>query len=168
MGSRTIKPDNGSVTFRIRISYGVWVEYFSGLPGVWCQKGWFMIPDDLLYTAEHLWVRAEGRLITVGLTEYAQQALGEVAYVELPQHGTLLKAGQEACAIESWKAAAGIDSPIDAVVTEANATLSGSPTLINRDCYGEGWIFRAELADSADLSGLLQPEQYAQHLAGQN
>ena len=126
-----------------------------------------MVPGDLLYTKEHLWLRMEGALATVGLTDYAQKALGEIAYVELPRIGAALRRAREVCAIESWKAAVGIDAPVSGRVAEVNGELAANAKLINEDCYGCGWIFRVELSDESELAQLLDPDAYAKLLEGE-
>jgi len=126
-----------------------------------------MIPDDLVYSSQHVWVRVAGGVATVGLTDYAQEALGEIAYVELPRIGAALRRGREACAIESWKAAVGIDAPVSGRVAEVNGELTANAKLINEDCYGRGWIFRVELSDETELAQLLKPEAYAKLLEGE-
>ncbi len=127
-----------------------------------------MVPNDLLYTEQHEWIRVAGGVGTVGLTDYAQNALGDITFVELPEVGREVARDEEACAIESCKAAASIYAPVSGTLTEANSAVEGDPALVNGDCYGEGWIYKIELKDDSELSQLMTPEQYEQFLAGQD
>ena len=127
-----------------------------------------MVPNDLLYTEQHEWIRVAGGVGTVGLTDYAQNALGDITFVELPEVGREVARGEEACAIESCKAAASIYAPASGTLTEANSAVEADPALVNGDCYGEGWIYKIELKDDSELSQLMTPEQYEQFLAGQD
>lgn len=122
------------------------------------------VPDDLLYTNEHEWVRREGNVATIGITDHAQDALGDVTFVELPLGGAEVRKGDEACAIESAKAAASIYAPADGKVTEGNEEIEADPALVNSDPYGAGWIYRMELADPGQLDELMSPEQYREFL----
>jgi len=122
------------------------------------------IPHDLLYTDQHLWVSVEGGTATIGITEYAQEALGDVEFVELPEAGTELAQADEAGAVESSKAAASIYAPVAGAVVEVNADLEDEPGFITSDCYGDGWLFRMKLNDKDELSELMTAEQYRQML----
>ena len=126
-----------------------------------------MIPEDLKYTDQHEWVRLDGGVGTVGITHHAQDALGDVTFVELPAAGTAVTKGQEACAIESAKAAVSVYAPVGGKVTAANAELENDPGLVNADPYGQGWIFRIELADPAETSALMDAKAYAELLAAE-
>jgi glycine cleavage system H protein len=119
-----------------------------------------MVPNNLGYTKEHEWVRIEGKTGTVGITDHAQHALGDLTFVELPKVGRQLSRGDEACAIESSKAAAGIYSPVGGKVVEVNAALEDDPGMVNSDCYGKGWFYKVELSDPADAKALLTPADY--------
>ena len=127
-----------------------------------------MVPQDLLYTEQHEWIRITEGVGTVGLTDYAQNALGDITFVELPEVEQEVAGGEEACAIESCKAAASICAPVGGTITEANSAVEDDPALVNSDCYGEGWIYKIELKDKSELSRLMTPEQYEQFLAGQD
>lgn len=127
-----------------------------------------MVPEDLRYTNRHEWIRIEGDLGTVGITDHAQNALSDITFVELPSAGTQLARGEEACAIESCKAAAGIYAPLSGKITEANAVLENDPGLINSDCYASGWIYKMELIDRSELEKLMTAEQYEKFLQEQN
>jgi len=120
------------------------------------------IPQDLLYTDQHEWVHVDGGIATVGITDYAQHALGDLTFVELPAIGAALSQGDEVAAIESCKAAASVYAPIGGSVVEVNEDLEDDPGLVNSDCYGDGWIAKIQIADKTELEQLRTPEQYAQ------
>ena len=126
------------------------------------------IPSDLKYTSSHEWVRIEGDgSVTVGITDHAQDLLGDLVYVEAPEQGTEVQA-KEACAVvESVKAASDIYSPIDGEVIEGNETLADTPEIINNDPYGEGWIMRIQPGDTADIDSLMDAEAYEAHVASE-
>ena len=123
------------------------------------------IPAELLYTKEHEWVRVEGEVATVGITHYAQETLGDVTYVELPEDGAALAQDDEAGAVESCKAAASVYAPVSGTVLEVNPALNSEPGRINADCYGEGWIYKIEISDDAEIADLLTATQYAELIA---
>ncbi|MFC1806147.1 glycine cleavage system protein GcvH [Planctomycetota bacterium] len=120
------------------------------------------IPEELLYTKEHEWMRVEGEVGTVGITDYAQETLGDVTYVELPGDDVALTQDDEAGAVESCKAAASVYAPASGTVVEINTALDEEPGRINADCYGEGWLYKLELSDTDELEDLLTPQQYAE------
>jgi len=126
-----------------------------------------MIPQDLSYTDQHEWIRVDGLVGTVGLTDYAQNALGDVTFVELPAVGVQLAKGQEACAVESAKAAVSIYAPLGGKVIEVNTELEDSPGLINSSPYGEGWVYKIELADEAEKATLMDAATYTDFVAGE-
>jgi len=119
------------------------------------------IPSDLKYTSSHEWVRTESDgSVTVGISDHAQDLLGDLVYVEAPEQGTEVQA-KEACAVvESVKAASDIFSPIEGEVLEGNETLADTPEIINNDPYGEGWIMRIQPAEDADMGSLMDAEAY--------
>jgi glycine cleavage system H protein len=119
------------------------------------------VPADLKYTDSHEWVQDNGDgTVTVGITDHAQDALGDLVFVELPEMGRKL-AAKDACAVvESVKAASDIYCPVAGEVVEVNGTLEGAPETINSDPYGEGWIFRVSLSDAGELDGLLDAAGY--------
>ena len=123
------------------------------------------VPEDLKYTNEHEWVRLEGGTATVGITDFAQRALGEITYVELPEIGAALTKGAEFAVVESLKAASDVYSPVGGTVVAVNGLLEAEPNKVNADPYGEGWLCQVEGADQADLAQLLTPEQYRELLA---
>ena len=113
------------------------------------------IPDHLHYTPDHEWVKIEGDLATVGITDHAQEELSDVVYVELPSVGQAVGSGDEVGTVESVKAASPIYAPLGGEVVEINTELEGDPSVINSSPYEEGWIFRVRLQDSGDLDDLL-------------
>ncbi len=116
--------------------------------------------SNLRYTDDHEWIRVEGDVATVGITDYAQEQLGDVVFVELPEAGTALEKGKEAATVESVKAASEIYAPLDGEVTEANAALADDPAKVNSDPEGEGWFFKMTVADSGQLDGLMDQAAY--------
>jgi glycine cleavage system H protein len=119
------------------------------------------IPENLKYTKDHEWTRAEGNRLVVGITDHAQRTLGDVVYVELPKVGDILTAGKQFGVIESTKAVSELFSPISGKVTKVNEELEADPELVNTDPYGEGWIIEVEPSDAKQLDGLLSPEAYS-------
>lgn len=120
------------------------------------------IPADLQYIASHEWVRVEGDgTVTVGVTDHAQDALGDVVYVELPEVDVVLSAGDEAGVVESVKAASDIYTPLSGTVIAANSALEDAPEQVNSDPYGDGWFFKLRLADPGELDELLDADGYA-------
>ncbi|HVW31306.1 MAG TPA: glycine cleavage system protein GcvH [Acidimicrobiia bacterium] len=117
-------------------------------------------PDDLRYTAEHEWVRVDGTTARVGITAYAQDALGDVVYVDLPQVGATVAAMASCCEVESTKSVSEIFSPVSGTVSEVNGDLSDTPQMINEDPYGKGWIFAVEMSDVAEVDGLMDAAAY--------
>ena len=109
------------------------------------------VPQDLQYTKSHEWVRVENDVATVGITEHAQDELGDVVFVELPEQGATLEAGDSFGAVESVKAVSDLYAPVGGEVVEVNAALEESPEKINEDPYGEGWILKLRISTEADL-----------------
>lgn len=124
------------------------------------------VPTDRKYSPEHEWVAVSDGVATVGISDFAQEALGDVVFVELPNEGAALAKGAEAAAVESTKAAASIYAPVTGKVTEINPALIDQPELINADCYGEGWIYKITIDEPAELDELMDAAAYQQHLAG--
>ncbi|MFH0911429.1 MAG: glycine cleavage system protein GcvH [Planctomycetota bacterium] len=123
-----------------------------------------MIPEDLEYTKEHEWVRVEGNLCTLGITDHAQKALGEIVFVDLPKVGTSLHGGETFGSVESVKAVADCYLPVDGIVTEVNTALAESPETVNSDPYGDGWMIVFEPADAEELGGLMDAATYEEFL----
>jgi glycine cleavage system H protein len=120
------------------------------------------IPDELRYTAEHEWIAINGSVALVGITDYAQQALGDVVYVSVPAPGTRVTAGEPCGEVESTKSVSDIYSPVDGEVAEVNADLEDDPALVNSDPYGAGWLMRIQVDDPDEEAGLLTAEEYAE------
>ncbi len=123
-------------------------------------------PSDLRYTAEHEWVRAaEGDTVRIGITSFAQDALGDVVYVSLPGVGDSVAVGDACGEVESTKSVSDLYAPLAGEVTAVNEALDASPELVNSDPYGEGWMYEMRPSDSAALEGLLDVEAYQQQLS---
>lgn len=123
------------------------------------------IPGDLKFLKSHEWARVEGNgRVTVGISDHAQGLLGDLVYVELPNIGDSLEAGNAAAVVESVKAASDVYSPVSGTVVEINEQLSDKPETINEDAYGEGWLFVLEISDTDQLNELLGPDDYAELL----
>ncbi len=118
------------------------------------------IPDDLRYSPEHEWVRVEGTRVRVGVTDYAQDALGDVVFVDLPAVGSEIEAGGQLGEVESTKSVSEIYAPVAGTVTAVNDALTGGPEAVNQDPYGVGWICELELAPGADPDTLLDAAAY--------
>ena len=126
------------------------------------------IPKHLKYTKTHEWVEAQqDGTVTVGISDHAQDLLGDVVFVELPQAGRKAKAGEACAVVESVKAASDIYCPISGEIIEANGTLSDKPELVNQDAYGQAWMFRIKPADAAELNHLLDAAAYAAFVAAE-
>jgi len=119
------------------------------------------VPPELHYTAEHEWVRLDGATASVGITDHAQRALGDVVYVSLPTVGATVTAGEPCGEVESTKSVSDIFSPVDGEVTEINEEIDEDPALVNADPYGAGWLFRVALASGGELpAGMLSADDY--------
>lgn len=118
------------------------------------------IPTELRYLSSHEWVRVEDGVATVGITAHAQEAMGDLVYVETPEVGTTLAAGDEACVVESVKAASDIYTPVSGEVIEINDALEDAPETVNSDPYGAGWMFKIQVADDAELENTLTADEY--------
>jgi glycine cleavage system H protein len=122
-------------------------------------------PEDLKYTSEHEWAAIEeGERVRVGITDFAQDALGDVVYVEVPEEGTEVKSGEPFGEVESTKSVSDIYSPVTGTVVEKNATLSDSPELVNEDPYGQGWLVVIQMSDASELEGLMDAAGYRRTL----
>jgi len=122
-------------------------------------------PKDLKYTKDHEWARVEGDEAVVGITDYAQDKLGSIVFVELPPPGKSFKKGQTVVTVDSVKAVAEVYSPLSGEVNEANESLKDTPEVINQDPYGQGWMVKIKLSAPAELGGLLTPEAYEAFVA---
>jgi len=120
-------------------------------------------PEDSKYAKSHEYVHMEGGIGTVGITDYAQKELGDVVFVELPQVGTQLEAGDELGSIESVKAVSELFAPVSGEVVEINETLADKPELVNTDPYGDGWMIRVRISDTTELDDLMNAEEYEEY-----
>ena len=119
-------------------------------------------PSELKYTTSHEWVRVEGdNIVTVGITEHAQDLLGDMVFVELPDVGDAIATGEDVAVAESVKAASDIYAPITGEVVEINEALEDAPELVNADAFGDGWLFKVKVEDMGELDSLLDAEGYA-------
>jgi glycine cleavage system H protein len=124
----------------------------------------YEFPDELFYTREDEWVRVERGRVTIGITDYAQQQLGDIVFVDLPEVGRALDRGEPFGVVESVKAVADLFAPITGEVVEVNAALAEAPDGVNADCYGDGWMIVVEHNDPSELEQLLSAADYAQHV----
>lgn len=115
---------------------------------------------NIKFTKDHEWIRVEGETAVVGITDYAQQQLGDVVFVELPDVGKALERGKDAAVVESVKAASEVYAPVDGEVTEINTLLQDQPDTVNSDPQGNGWFFKVKLADIAQLDALMNETEY--------
>ena len=115
---------------------------------------------SLYFTREHEWIRVEGDVATVGISDHAQSALGDIVFAEVPQAGRRVAKGDEAAVVESVKAASDVYSPVSGEVIEGNAAVADDPALINRDPEGEGWFFKVRLDDPGEADGLMDEDAY--------
>ena len=120
-----------------------------------------MYPEDLKYTAEHEWVKADGDgPVRVGITDFAQDALGDIVYVQLPEVGSAVRAGDACGELESTKSVSDLFAPVNGTVTAVNEALADQPDLVNSDPYGEGWLLDIEVEDAAEVAALMDAEAY--------
>ena len=119
------------------------------------------IPQELRYTKEHEWISGTGPVVKVGITDFAQAALGDIVYIQLPKVGDSVKADAVCGEVESTKSVSEIYSPISGKIVKVNENLNSQPEIINSDPYGAGWIYEIEVADSAAINELLSAKQYA-------
>lgn len=125
------------------------------------------VPDGLRYTEEHEWARLDGEdEVTVGITDFAQEQLGDVVYVQLPQAGTKVQARQPFGEVESVKTVSDLYSPVGGEVIARNDALDEHPEHVNADPYGEGWVIRVRLTDAAELDALMDADAYRRHIDG--
>ena len=115
---------------------------------------------SLYFTKEHEWVRVDGDVATVGISDHAQEALGDIVFAEVPEAGRSVAKGDDAAVVESVKAASDVYAPVSGDVTEGNSALGDDPSLINRDPEGEGWFFKLKLSDPSELDGLMSEADY--------
>jgi glycine cleavage system H protein len=118
------------------------------------------VPDDLRYTSDHEWIRAEGEQARIGITDFAQDALGDVVFVQLPDPGARVTAGQSMAEVESTKSVSDVYAPVSGTVVEVNGELTDAPQRLNEDPYGEGWLCLLQPDDTGSLSALLDADGY--------
>lgn len=123
------------------------------------------IPNDLKYTSDHEWVRDEGSVLVIGITQHAQEALGDVVFVDLPQVGATIAQGATFGVVESTKAASDLFAPVSGEVVETNGALTDDPQAINGDPYHAGWMIKVKPSNPRELSALLSADAYAAHIA---
>jgi len=124
------------------------------------------VPSDLKYAKSHEWVRVSGDVATVGITDHAQHELTDVVFVELPDVGRKVKAGEACAVVESVKTASDIYSPVGGEIIEINKGVANDPALVNREPFAAGWFFKIKLANVAEVSAMLSPEQYKTQING--
>lgn len=117
------------------------------------------------FTEDHEWIRVEGDVATVGITDYAQEQLGDLVFVELPEVGKAMKKGDAAVVVESVKAASDVYAPVDGEITAVNDALTGDPSLVNSSPAGDGWLWKMKLDDEGQLSGLMDEAGYLAHVS---
>lgn len=122
--------------------------------------------SELCYTEEHEWIRLEGEIGVVGITDYAQEQLGDVVYVELPEIGKVVARGEEAAVVESVKAASEVYAPVSGEVVEVNEALAEDPAKVNADPTGDGWFLKLKVGDPAELDALMDDEAYNAYVEG--
>jgi glycine cleavage system H protein len=123
-----------------------------------------VFPQDLKYTKDHEWIRVEGNIGTVGITDHAQSELGDIVYIDIPNPNATLKKGDSFGTIEAVKTVAELYSPVSGKLIEVNNSLNNAPETVNNDPYGEGWIVKIELSDLSELNYLMDSEAYQKHL----
>jgi glycine cleavage system H protein len=123
------------------------------------------IPSDLRYAKSHEWIRVEGQMGTVGVTDFAQQELGDIVFVESPAQGASVSAGAAMGSVESVKAVSEVNSPASGTVAQVNAELADHPELLNTDPYGAGWLIKVSLSDAGEVAGLMDADAYAKYIA---
>lgn len=124
------------------------------------------LPEELQYSSDHEWIRVDGNRITLGITDYAQDALGDVVFVDVPEVGTTVETGETFSEVESTKSVSDIYAPVSGTIVEVNGDLADAPERLNDDPYGEGWICTIELADPSQLESLLSAAAYRELVEG--
>jgi len=124
-----------------------------------------LYPENLLYHQTHEWVKVEGSIATIGITYYAQDQMGDLVYVEVPEVGQEVRAGEPIGAVESVKAVEDVHAPVSGKVVEANQGLTDAPEIVNRDPYSEGWMAKVEVSNPQELAALMSSQAYQQYIA---
>ncbi len=122
------------------------------------------VREGLYYSKEHEWVKVEGDVATVGITDYAQDSLGDVVFVELPEVGRKVSAGESVAVVESVKAASDVYTPVSGEIVEVNTELSSSPELVNQSPYDQGWFFKLKLSNPSELDSLMGAKEYQDYV----
>jgi len=117
------------------------------------------------FTKDHEWIRVDGGIATIGITDHAQSQLGDIVFVEVPKAGTVLAKGKDAAVVESVKAASDVYAPISGTITEGNSAIEDDPALVNSDAEGAGWFFKLTIADAGELDGLMDEAAYGEFVA---
>ena len=125
-----------------------------------------MVIEGLYYTKDHEWAKIDGDIATIGITDYAQESLGELTFVELPEVGRELNQKSELAVVESSKAASDVYAPVTGKVTKVNSELESAPEKINEDCYNAGWICTIQISDNSTIDNLMDSKQYEAYLKG--
>jgi glycine cleavage system H protein len=125
------------------------------------------VPEGLYYTEEHEWVRLEDDVAVIGITDYAQEKLGDIVFIELPEVGSKISAGDALASIESVKAASEIFAPVSGKVSEVNEDLTDSPGAVNKDAYGDGWIAKLTEIDTSAVEDLMDASTYEENITGE-
>ena len=125
-----------------------------------------MIPEDLFYSPEHEWVRIEEDVAIVGITDFAQEQLGDIVYVDLPEEGEELSSGSVVGELESTKSVSDVFTPVSGIVIARNDSLEDAPDVINSDPYGEGWLLKIRLSEDDATAGLMSPQEYSTLTSG--
>lgn len=118
------------------------------------------VPAELRYSTDHEWVRVDGNVVTIGITEYAQDALGDVVFVDVPEVAATVSMGESFSEVESTKSVSDIYAPVTGAISAVNETLESAPELLNSDPYGDGWICRIQMTDPSELDGLMDADAY--------
>ncbi len=124
-----------------------------------------MYPKDLKYDREHEWVRTDGDVVTIGISHFAQDQLGEVVYVDLPTAGDSIAAGDSFGEVESVKSVSELFSPVSGEIVEVNTALDDSPETVNSDPYGDGWMMKVKIADEAQVDALMEADEYEAYIS---
>jgi len=124
------------------------------------------VPSDLKYTKSHEWIRVNGDIATIGITDHAQQELTDIVFVELPEAGRQVKAGEPCAVVESVKTASDIYAPLSGEILEINQAVAADPALVNKEPYGGGWFFKVRLSAPTDINSLLSPDKYQAQIKG--
>ena len=124
------------------------------------------VPADLKFAKSHEWVRVQGDIATVGISDHAQAELTDVVFAEVPQIGRKVKAGEACAVVESVKTASDVYTPVSGEIVEANSALTSNPELVNKEPYGKGWFFKVKLANPSEVNSLLDPAAYTKQISG--